>query len=564
MDLQSQMADICQKYKGLEIEQTNLLKLVFRKIQAKAKTASMYQINEQTRDLIEALKMEIQFRRQLKAQTLHVMERILIQGLEDSQTLQEELKRLNNWRKHVKEKQSKSKSLQEINGVNPKILDVYDWVIDIEYLSDLAKNGWKVERSKKFLTEQTLKIDDWNGAIIAVVGLYDKGKTFLLNQITGANLPSGRKVRTKGLSFKHMEVDGMKFCLLDSAGSNTPVRVENEFSVYQKEVTEHFILDIIFEVSDYFICVVNDFTSLDQRYLDKLARSLQKSNKSFREVVVVHNFKGVTSSDALEHAWNTQVTQVYRNGGGGTRRTRVAAMNPVNNQLEDKTVTWFKTRYSRHLCLANATSSLGMAINPWAVSLLRYWLKSVVIPPSRTLTLQDTIVSHCSRKLSVCFKSNQPQNNQLKVYETEDQSVSYIRPSNPEHKKRFCTPKLALYGSSVVLERPDSFKPNVTVYKDSKSFVIEFDAPGIHPEAIELKRQGHTTIISGRRGDPFKDQKNVVLEKQERLYGSFSVAVNVPPNYLKKWNKCSVKDGVFQIKFLADIEENEITLGVAG
>lgn len=29
-----------------------------------------------------------------------------------------------------------------------------------------------------------------------------------------------------------------------------------------------FILDLVFEVSDYFICVVNDFTSLDQRYLD--------------------------------------------------------------------------------------------------------------------------------------------------------------------------------------------------------------------------------------------------------------------------------------------------------
>ena len=28
--------------------------------------------------------------------------------------------------------------------------------------------------------------------------------------------------------------------------------------------------DVIFELADYFLCVVNDFTSLDQRYLDKL------------------------------------------------------------------------------------------------------------------------------------------------------------------------------------------------------------------------------------------------------------------------------------------------------
>ena len=37
-------------------------------------------------------------------------------------------------------------------------------------------------------------------------------------------------------------------------------------------------------MSDYFLCVVNDFTSLDQRYLDRLTRSLQNSKKTFKEL----------------------------------------------------------------------------------------------------------------------------------------------------------------------------------------------------------------------------------------------------------------------------------------
>ena len=45
-------------------------------------------------------------------------------------------------------------------------------------------------------------------------------------------------------------------------------------------MTEHFIEDVIFDLADYFLCVVNDFTSLDQRYLDKLTRSLQNSKKA--------------------------------------------------------------------------------------------------------------------------------------------------------------------------------------------------------------------------------------------------------------------------------------------
>jgi len=106
---------------------------------------------------------------------------------------------------------------------------------------------------------------------VAVIGLYDKGKTFVLNSLTSTNLPSGKKISTKGLSFKQVDVDsGTKLILVDTAGSYSPVKVDNELSVVEKEATELFLLDIVFDISDYFICVVNDFTSLDQRYLDKI------------------------------------------------------------------------------------------------------------------------------------------------------------------------------------------------------------------------------------------------------------------------------------------------------
>lgn len=56
--------------------------------------------------------------------------------------------------------------------------------------------------------------------MVAVVGLFDKGKTFVLNNLTNCNLPSGKKVNTKGLSFKNVVVDyGTKLILLDTAGS---------------------------------------------------------------------------------------------------------------------------------------------------------------------------------------------------------------------------------------------------------------------------------------------------------------------------------------------------------
>ena len=152
--------------------------------------------------------------------------------------------------------------------------------------------------------------NNWEGAIVAVVGLYDKGKTFVLNNLTQQQLPSGKKVNTKGLSFKQVDMDlGTKLILLDTVGSYSPVKVCSELSVIEKEATELFILDLVFEISDYFICVVNDFTSLDQRYLDRLSRSLQNSpNKMFREIIVIHNLKEVDDIEILDYLWKTQVT----------------------------------------------------------------------------------------------------------------------------------------------------------------------------------------------------------------------------------------------------------------
>ena len=53
------------------------------------------------------------------------------------------------------------------------------------------------------------------------------------------------------------------YLLIDTAGSYSPVKVINQMSIIEKEATELFMLDLVFEMSDYFICVVNDFTSLD-------------------------------------------------------------------------------------------------------------------------------------------------------------------------------------------------------------------------------------------------------------------------------------------------------------
>jgi HSP20 family molecular chaperone IbpA len=459
--------------------------------------------------------------------------------------------------------------------------DAYDWVVDIQLLSDVSKQGWRVAFSGDFL--QTLDVtsreqllsgrdwmnDDgvatadglgrpqaigWRGAVVAVLGLYDKGKTFVLNNLTESKLPSGKKVATKGLSFKHVEVEGgTRFVLLDSEGSYSPVKVLNELSVVEKEATELFLQELIFEMSDYFLCVVNDFTSLDQRYLDKLTRNLQSSKKDFREVIVVHNCKEVIDEDTLRHVWETQVTAIY--GAGTPQSTLVAAVDPNTGTLVEKAVGWFKTPFSRHVLLANADSDLGEQLNPWGFSLLRYWLKSVFVPVSRDFSVVDAVVHFSNQKLTTHFKAHP----QLALVQSEEEpGVSYIR-SLSDSPEALRLHQVAVDASGIMLARPDSYLPPVDIIRDvDGAYVIYMDLPGMTRDQIKISRQNVVTIVKGTR-DPDHTEKEIAtaVTRQERKTGDFTMTFRIPEEYQRKWDSATVENGVLCVRYLKDTDEEE-------
>ncbi len=467
--------------------------------------------------------------------------------------------------------------------------DMYDWIVDINLLSEVSADGWRVEFSEAFLqgldaasraqllsdrpwmdSEGAASADGlgkppsagWKGAVVAVLGLYDKGKTFVLNQLTQSKLPSGKKVATKGLSFKHVEVDGgTRFILLDSEGSYSPVRVSNELSVVEKEVTELFLQELIFELADYFLCVVNDFTSLDQRYLDKITRNLQASKKDFREVIVVHNCKEVVDEDTLRHVWETQVTAIY--GTGTTQSTMVAASDPISGKLVEKTVGWFKTPFSRHVLLANADSDLGEQLNPWAFSLLRYWLKSVFVPVSREFSVVDAVVHYSNLKLQQHFKTH-PQL-QLVRHETPAAadgaggSEAYYIKSCSNAPEQLKLHQVSVDASGIMLARPDSYLPPVDIIRDvDGTYVIYIDVPGMCREDIKLSRQNVVTIVKGTRESDHTDLDiATTVTRHERRTGDFTLTFRIPTEYRRKWDSAVVENGVLIIRYLKDDDEEE-------
>lgn len=389
----------------------------------------------------------------------------------------------------------------------------------------------------------------WEGAIVAVVGLYDKGKTFVLNNLSSSNLPSGKKVNTKGLSFKYVNIDeGTKLILLDTAGSYSPVKVENNLSIIEREATEHFILELVFDVADYFLFVVNDFTSLDQRYLDKLSRSLQSSpNKTFREVIVIHNFKEVESTEILEHLWQTQVQQIYTEGS--EQFTLVAAKNPLTDKLEEKKVKWFKSPFTRHVCIVNHDSILGLSQNPWTFSLLRYWLKAVLVPLNREFSVVDNVINFSNKTLSQYFKVDV----NLSLNDTDNILTKKItNQGNGEEKLRL--PQISIDSSGFVMTRPDSFLPSVDIIRTNKDYIISMDVPGMFKEDIQLSRNNVVTIVKGVRKKNLDESTfdSKEFDTNERKFGEFTLNFKIPDEYHRKWHEYTVENGVLTLKYEKD------------
>jgi hypothetical protein len=162
-------------------------------------------------------------------------------------------------------------------------------VFNIDSLVNIfpSKPGWEI---KVFNNELEPQLHDpnfgWDSNIIAVLGMYDKGKTFLLNLLAQTSLLSSSVVTTEGLSLKHIDTDRNKFILLDTAGMDPPIKgkycwficlivvaeqqedLQSVFAAHQ--ATELFLRDVTYNLADICIVVVNELTARDQLFIHQV------------------------------------------------------------------------------------------------------------------------------------------------------------------------------------------------------------------------------------------------------------------------------------------------------
>mmetsp|Transcript_91425 Transcript_91425/g.258901 ORF Transcript_91425/g.258901 Transcript_91425/m.258901 type:complete len:777 (+) Transcript_91425:32-2362(+) len=156
--------------------------------------------------------------------------------------------------------------------------------------------------------------------IVAHLGLFDKGKTFLINQFYGKKLPSGKLHETTGLSMIH--IPKLRFLVIDTKGLQAPVSYKSKGvkQLVDASQTEIFLFELVSRLAHYIIFVVNDFTWPEQRDIVQLHQKYVQSKRE-NQLIVAHNLRTTRSvHEAVELFWK-QVASKYegveRNELGG-------------------------------------------------------------------------------------------------------------------------------------------------------------------------------------------------------------------------------------------------------
>jgi len=184
----------------------------------------------------------------------------------------------------------------------------YDVIVSFESLSEFITSG----RIDLLQAAQSL-FDVAQAAryrIVAVVGLFDKGKTFLINRLLGVNLPAGKLFTTKGLSF--LWVKERRMLVLDSAGVQATVsyRAQAVQPILDAQTTESLIFEMVSRIAHHMIFVVNDLTWFEQKYVAMLHQKYVKSRQA-KELIVVHNLRTTSYVEEARQLFKRQIMQCY-------------------------------------------------------------------------------------------------------------------------------------------------------------------------------------------------------------------------------------------------------------
>ena len=187
-------------------------------------------------------------------------------------------------------KDSKFNNIEKEN-LSKDPLEFYDIIGNINSMQNVNTDGWDY-----YMNEEGYNIvqskDKIERLVIGVMGNRNKGKSFILQALSGASLKTGTTINTIGISIKYLE---NKYVLLDCAGSESPLLGENANMLEisrDKLFTEAFLESYILRKSNVLLLVVGILSFSEQKLINKISKDLEKLNDPEpKHLIVIHNLQ---------------------------------------------------------------------------------------------------------------------------------------------------------------------------------------------------------------------------------------------------------------------------------
>lgn len=389
----------------------------------------------------------------------------------------------------------------------------YDIVIDIDSIRNLNTKGWEIkyigDKNKlKSIIEENKKV------IISVLGNSNRGKTYLLQKLSGINLKSGYQIQTKGLSLKFYKG---QIIYLDTAGTNTPLLIENDNKRPNKKeeqdihlcqiLTNYIIQTFVIEYAQILICVVGMLNASEQQFLNKIKRICE--NK--KELIVIHNLVKCTTIEDIKK---------YKED---------ILLNLMSNKLEERPIPDFGEKYTnlfnkyfiekgnnnvRHFIYGNDQEN-NEKMNYYNICTLNYIRTCINVEIKKQNDLFKNLNKHL-KKIS---------------------SLVLYKDINPVFEKEIIKCKEEINPKEILADELDNiifigkeYEPVYRYYRNENDFIIEIDLCSKYNK-LEISqvfdRSTKETIfkISGERKIEL-DGKSYFINKRES-YKNFKLEIKV-------------------------------------
>ena len=457
------------------------------------------------------------------------------------------------------------KESAEIKSVNK---DMYDAIFSCESIKELFNKGWKYKLSYKFIqrfyTKTPIKF-----CPLCVIGETNKGKTFIVNLLTGNLLKSGIEVKTEGISckltnFKSDEeiktLSGLnedKFLVFDTAGRSEPILIDPKRRETLKDESlkrevescnrdlkkrEEFMKNVLIKNSKIILVVVNQLSLAEQIFLYEL-----KNDGNFIKLFIVHNLFNFQNREDLEdYINNTIFNTIYFN----LRKMYFTKVEEDQNDID-------KPYYFREHIIANRKEKALIAHlilgnletkDPWIKKFnektLKFLINEMQIIPNKDFYYVDGIIYNQLRSDEII--SSKAKLIPIKAGESsQNYEEGIIKLENKEKNNEINDEND--FGENTEFNI-FGYTPDYIFYKDEKNskFIIELECSGIEDKDITIKgktKKGKVTFqIKGKKiypkdlrlkDKPFSISFTVNTTRENIIIETSDVIDKIKPKYEK-------------------------------